>query len=916
MMAPVRMRNFYWVAVLLVWALFGCGQVAAVDRGKIGAQPSSTHVARTGGGAVALSRDERVAVVTYRSAGLVSVFSLTEQGGHTVATNQVEIDTGAGSEPWAAVVGADDDTAYVVFRQPQLVAKITALHSSKPTLQSQRVSVGSEPSAIAISPSGQKLFVANWAEGTVSVITTEDFAQRVKIDLNQTLVDTGSLGTVASRLGLAHPRALAITDNGDDSDDDETLYATEFFSQALPLTKDSSDVSQVDRNRQGFVYPVSLRTGQPGTAIPLAPVQTTGFADGDGNMTSCFPNQLYAAALDSGRLYVTSMCTSPRGPLGVSTQDPTKNNFKTLFHPAVFVVDTATNAELPSQSSLLTQVLDGYYQAGEDATSERMPLIPNDIAFTGGTAGGSSAYVSALGADALFRLDYDGTGALRGIGDPGARYIDVNSRFGLPIGVAVSKSSVHPFALAATDTKQRLSVVDLGAGAPTVSFVDSQTQRALDFRASDENQGRSFFGTGLDIWSYKGQAWSSCESCHPGGLSDGVTWFFVRGPRRTISTAGTYQKTADTDARAQRMLLWGANIDEVHDVEAIVRGVSGGAGAVLWAYADKADNNCRLLFDGSTPPTPSDMEPCFAPKTTNALQNGLNGSLAALDTGTACASNATTCDVNGVPDWHSIDGFIRALRAPTAPTDLDSGDVAAGRDLFRQGRCAGCHGGDGWTVSKRFYQPGAQENGQLPYARPAMGSPLSALPLGDLRQQSYTIADQSLWPLNPAALAGNGTATFRNVPDGSADDVVTDAYTNGMLDQIRCVLRDVGTFPAQPPGSDPNVIGIAPKGALPVFEYRQDMATLAQGATGFNPPSLFGLSVGAPYFHAGNARTLEEVFDDQTFAQHYQSLAPADFLSDPAQRATQVRELVTFLLSIDESSALEPVEAQYDFCSP
>src|SRR5262249_39056257 len=90
-----------------------------------------------------------------------------------------------------------------------------------------------------------------------------------------------------------------------------------------------------------------------------------------------------------------------------------------------------------------------------------------------------------------------------------------------------------------------------------------------------------------------------------------------------------------------------------------------------------------------------------------------------------------------------------------------------------------------------------------------------------------------------------------------------------------------------------------------VLELRQDMVTGAQGAgginandftSGYNPPSLLGLQVGAPYFHAGNARTLEEAFSTM-FIGHHQSAVAQVFNPN----ATEVKQLVAFLLSLDES---------------
>ena len=87
------------------------------------------------------------------------------------------------------------------------------------------------------------------------------------------------------------------------------------------------------------------------------------------------------------------------------------------------------------------------------------------------------------------------------------------------------------------------------------------------------------------------------------------------------------------------------------------------------------------------------------------------------------------------------------------------------------------------------------------------------------------------------------------------------------------------------------------------------MVTGAQGAAdpglGFNPPSLLGMQVGGPYFHAGNARTLEEVFGP-TFAGHYQSAVAQIFDPATADNNKGVQELVAYMLSIDES---EPAAA-------
>ncbi len=77
---------------------------------------------------------------------------------------------------------------------------------------------------------------------------------------------------------------------------------------------------------------------------------------------------------------------------------------------------------------------------------------------------------------------------------------------------------------------------------------------------------------------------------------------------------------------------------------------------------------------------------------------------------------------------------------------------------------------------------------------------------------------------------------------------------------------------------------------------------------GFNPPSLLGLKVGAPYFHAGNARSLEELFNDALFNHHHRSSIAQVF----TPTALQVKQLVTYLLTIDPNEPAIAIPAKGD----
>lgn len=65
--------------------------------------------------------------------------------------------------------------------------------------------------------------------------------------------------------------------------------------------------------------------------------------------------------------------------------------------------------------------------------------------------------------------------------------------------------------------------------------------------------------------------WISCASCHPDGQSDGRTWRFAAGPRKTPSLYGAAM-TMPHDRSADR--------DEVQDAEHFIRQVMGGTGLI------------------------------------------------------------------------------------------------------------------------------------------------------------------------------------------------------------------------------------------------------------------------------------------------------------------------------------------------
>jgi hypothetical protein len=553
---------------------------------------------------------------------------------------------------------------------------------------------------------------------------------------------------------------------------------------------------------------------------------------------------------DCGPLAATGDCVLPAG-----TCKPTLDNAKTTTHPAVSIVDLAAK-------TATTTAVDKLYQtkAAANGFPLRVPLLPTDIGFHG-----QFAYLTGEGADAAFRLSING-GTIADVGSSTNNFIDLrtamDSTIRLPIGIAMAHGSA--FAFVADDGNRDVTALDLGAqsvaNAATVATTHSSPLPGAGTPEESVLKGKRFFNTGLGRWSLRGQGWGSCGACHIDGLTDDVTWYFARGPRQTISLDGSFASSDDTD---QRIFNWSGIFDEVADFEGNVRGVSGGVGAIVSAT--------------STPPVVADR---INTATITPPQQGLQGSSAAT---ADPASGASPHSVIG--DWKDITAWVKTVRSPRRPTNLVAADVAAGKLLFGtgQGNCVGCHSGAKWTVSKVFYSPNDVFND-------VTGGTSSS----SLSQTSWNTALNGF----PSALLPTAT------PANQFDRVGSAAF-----EQLGCVVRPVGTIGALS-GSVPS--GVSPA-AVGVLELRQDMKTGAQGSgllaseptAGFNPPSLLGVQVGAPYFHAGNARTLEEVFDG-LFLKHHQSSVAQVFAPD----ATEVRQLVAYLLSIDESEATFAIPAK------
>ena len=164
-------------------------------------------------------------------------------------------------------------------------------------------------------------------------------------------------------------------------------------------------------------------------------------------------------------------------------------------------------------------------------------------------------------------------------------------------------------------------------------------------------------------------AWSSCGSCHPDGLADGVTWIFGTGPRQTIPLDGMFSKQNPDD---QRLLNWSSVRGSNTDFNANSRATQGGCGFASVAFTgDKVTD----------PPVPCTNNAMLTPVNPAIYDHGIvQGGSDALDAQTL---------------W--IFAAVRPLHQPQ-PSNV------AGRQAVFAANCASCHGGAKWTKSQIFHR--------------------------------------------------------------------------------------------------------------------------------------------------------------------------------------------------------------------
>ncbi|HTU65890.1 MAG TPA: beta-propeller fold lactonase family protein [Steroidobacteraceae bacterium] len=789
---------------------------------------------------IALTGDDTRAVVANRQKASVTVIRVRNADGSDAAQTLAEIPVG--KEPRFVAIAPNDARAYVTSAVDGTMSVID-LTASTPAALGNAIEVGVEPRGVAITPNGRYAFVAGHTTGDVAVVN---------------LTSNTVIGRVATG---GNPYAIAISNDGDRSDDDERVYVTQLFGEVIdPARPDGFDDAKegvVSSFRVGDAVANAAATTV--TRLLLKPMasgftadrrnfcrltrdalQTAGTvkyfnsnADGLGNgaaalknETFCpdttstditdtgpiakvgqkvYPNMLFGALLRGPFLYVPNVGAQPEPPV----------TFNTNVQALVGVLSATTNAEAPFSVNLNTFV------GPEVASAPATPLdklFLNDIVAIDADKRGRNFLVVSRGGNYVIRASIGTDGKLTTLdADKHARRFQTGN---LPTGVVMSRDGKRAYSNNELSTS--VTAINLADNTVLARDIDSSAPPAPGTQAHRNLVGKLAFFTALGIpdvidtngdgqfdlalrdidpVANKGKAsrgaWSSCASCHDDGHADNVTWIFETGPRQTIPLEGTFARNNLDD---QRILNWSAVRGSNTDFNNNARGIQGGTGFAT--NVNGVDKSALVYNHGPT--------------------KGISDSLDAMS------------------EW------VATVRAPIMPA-IAAGVEAHGRALFVT-NCASCHGGAKWTKSrtKGLYQD----------------NPL-------LAQDPVSAAFFTGVTVNDAGVTVAGPQVVKVTRAGG----------------VTTILDNVGTFNVASP--------IEIRGAAAVAgQTTQGFAPF--GAGGFNSPSLLGVALSGPYFHDGSAHTLEEV------ATRHNLGATGTIATNLS--ATDLADLLTFVKSIDDAT--------------
>jgi YVTN family beta-propeller protein len=599
---------------------------------------------------LALTADDSFLAVVNPDNNSVSFFDVRLDRNRRLAEVPVQ------TEPNGVALLPDGSKAYVANTISGTVSVIP-LHIQNGIISrpAKHILVGAEPYGLALTPNGTRLYVSNSRSDTVSVIDT---ASDMVI---QTITGVGP-----------EPRGIAITNDGDADDNDETIYVTQFLS--LPV---AGKVDGQDDAKAGHVTVISAATNTVTASVTINPIADTGFkAVGDAIArippgdpadpanfkftTGAYPNQLNNLAIKGNFAFVPNVGASPNGPF----------RFDVNTHSLLSVIDRTTNTDAGKTINMHLAV------AQQTNPVKLFNTIPWAIAFKHAADEG---YVVIAASNVVIKLAIDpATGAATVQNDPADPTRVLQLKVGKnPRGIVINSTDTRAYVMNYVSRDLSTLILNpdqvqstvLSAPLPLPGTLDDKVQIGKELYNTSVGVFDPAPGTTVPIQGRMSKnGWGACATCHPFGLSDDVVWIFPSGPKRTIPQHTDFDQT-DSQRTIRRPLNWSGERDEEEDFELNIRAVSGGDGLIV-------------LSDGTTQD----------PNVKNFLP--------------LASGNRNQLKVHGVGAWDAIKAYVQfGIRAPLSPSLSTSPDVVAGRALFISANCQQCHGGAQWTTARIRFTP-------------------------------------------------------------------------------------------------------------------------------------------------------------------------------------------------------------------
>jgi len=634
--------------LLVLLACFAIGGLVSVEPWPVAAQVGR-FAGPTSSQPLALTADDAFLAAVNPDNNSVSFFDLRVDRNRLLARVPVQ------TEPNGVAMLPDGSKAYVANTVSGTVSvMLLNIRNGVIARPYKHILVGTEPYGLALTPNGKKLYVSNSRSNNVSVIDTT----------------TDVVIKTISGVGL-EPRGIAISNDGDSDDTDETAYVTQFLS--LPV---SGKVDGQDDAKAGKVTVISTATDVVIGVATINPIANTGFnANGDALArippagpdvftTGAYPNQLNNIAIKGNFAFIPNVGASPNGPV----------RFDVNTHSLLSVVNRFTNTDAGQTINMHLAV------KNQTNPAKLFNTLPWAMAFKNLT---NEGYVAIAASNVVIKVVVDpATGLATVQNDP----VDPTRVLQLPVGknprgIVVNSTDTRAYVM--NYVSRNVTVLNLVGADQPLATVLSAPLPVPGSQADKIHAGKELYNTSVGVFDpatpggpaitgrMSNNGWGACSTCHPFGLSDNVVWIFAAGPRRTIPQHTDFDLT-DPLRAAMRPLNWSANRDEQEDFELNIRGVSGGLGIIVQA-------------DGVTQdPAVSDLVPLA-----NANRNQLK--------------------VRGFGGWDALKAFVQfGIRPPISPMPKNDPDVIAGRALFTAANCQQCHGGPQWTTAKiRFTPPPA-----------------------------------------------------------------------------------------------------------------------------------------------------------------------------------------------------------------